>query len=380
MLSGLDCVLSEVYHITPLPSDPCPMEHCFTLSQLAGNSTNYLNTTNTTLVFLPGNHSLQSQIKFFANVTTVSVLANSTLSTDSVIILCGSDARFEFVGVNNVYMSGLKFVGCTGNRVESVDQFTLEDSSFVGQEDINGTALELNETSANLVQTSFNSNKGDKVHHVECVDASRRRTKAPAMAGGAISVTRSKITIVQSIFEENSAEMGGAIYSELNSNITIINSTFVGNHATSIASYRHCYVGGGILYDSGSTVITIADTKFMDNSTSAQDDGGAVYLSNAINTTITITDSEFTNISAHYNGGAVYLFRANNTTVTIIDSEFINSSAQYFGGAVYFEDAINTTMTITDSKFMDSSAQYSGGAVCMFGVTNTTIMITSSEF
>ena len=199
MLSGLDCVLSEVYHITPLPSDPCPMEPCFSLSQfaIACNSTNYLNTTNTTLVLQPGNHNLESQF-FLANVSTISMLANSTLSSDSVIT-CHHYAKFELVGVSNVYMSGLKFIGCTGNRVESVDQFTLEDSSFVGQEDINGTALELNETSANLVQTSFNSNKGDKVHHVECVDASRRRTKAPAMAGGAISVTRSKITIIQSL-------------------------------------------------------------------------------------------------------------------------------------------------------------------------------------
>ena len=70
MLSSF--VLSDIYHITPLPSDPCPVEHCFTLSQFAGNSTNYLNATNTTLV---GNHSLESQF-FFANISTISMLAN----------------------------------------------------------------------------------------------------------------------------------------------------------------------------------------------------------------------------------------------------------------------------------------------------------------
>ena len=87
-----------------------------------------------------------------------------------VLVECyhNSNARFKFVGISSVYISGLKFVGCTGNRFESVDQFTLEDSSFVGQEDITGTALELVETSANLVQSSFNDNKGEKVHHVKC--------------------------------------------------------------------------------------------------------------------------------------------------------------------------------------------------------------------
>ena len=260
-----DLVFSNVYHITPLSSDPCPVEHCFTLSQFAGNSTNYLKAINTTFVFQPGKHSLEFQL-LLGNVNTISMLANSTLPSDSVIT-CQRDARFEFVAVSNVNISGLNFLGCARNKVESVDLFTLEDSSFVGQEDINGTALELVETSANLVRSSFNYNKGDKIHHVRYWDYIESFRFVSAMAGGAISATRSKITVIQSMFEGNSAEVGGAIFSELNSNITIINSTFVGNHATSIASYSIRYASGGALYhDSDSTVITITDSKFMDNS------------------------------------------------------------------------------------------------------------------
>ena len=166
MLSGL--VLSDVYHITPLPIiDPCPVELCFTLSQI--NSTNYLNATNKTIVFQPGNHSLKSQF-FFANGHTYCLHAcklHFALSSDSVIT-CHQDARFEFAGVRSVYVSGLKFIGCAGNRVESVNEFILEDSSFVGQEDIIGRALELVDTSANIVRSSFNYNKGDNVHHAKC--------------------------------------------------------------------------------------------------------------------------------------------------------------------------------------------------------------------
>ena len=39
------------------------------------------------------------------------------------------------------------------------------------------------------------------------------------LQGGAISVTRSKITIIQSMFEGNSAKLDGVIFSELNSNV-----------------------------------------------------------------------------------------------------------------------------------------------------------------
>ena len=250
------------------------------------------------------------------------MLSNSTLSSHSFIIICDSNVKFEFVGVNNVYMNGLKFVGCTGNRVESVDLFTLEASSFVGQEDIEGTALELVETEASLVQSSFNYNKGDKVHYVECFDPVVVDViNVPAMAGGAILVTRSKITIIESMFEGNSVEIGGAIFSEFNSNITIINSTFVGNNASK-NRYNCVFGNGGVLYDSGSTVITITDSEF-------------IFLKNAIESSVTITNSKF-----------------------------IKNNAQNVGGAISL-DASGSTVTITNSQFMDNSAQ-SGGATLLY--------------
>ena len=60
------------------------------------------------------------------------------------------------------------------------------------------TALELVETSAYLVKSFFNYNKGDKEHRVICQDDSYRRVEIPARAGGAILATRSKVIIMQS--------------------------------------------------------------------------------------------------------------------------------------------------------------------------------------
>ena len=377
-------LLSDVYHITPSASDPCPTETCLTLSQFADNSTNFLNSTNTTLIFLPGNHNLESQI-LFANVSNISMLTMSSLSSNSVIT-CGHDASFKFVSVNGVYVGGLKFVGCAGNKVESVEQFILECSSFVGRADIIGTALELVETSANLVKCSFDNNKGDKERQVTCHDNFYKRVQIQAKAGGAISARRSRVKIMQSVFEGNSAEIGGVIFSELNSNITIINSTFVGNHATSTASYISCVdTGGGALYaDSGSTVINIINSQFMDNTAVGR--GGVVYLYAATNTSINITDSKFTD-NAQYSyedfirgGGALFMKVTNNTIITITDSEFKGNSAQGDSGAVYLRAATNTTITITNSEIEDNTAQQLGGGVYLSFMTSSTVTIAGCNF
>ena len=45
-----------------------------------------------------------------------------------------------------------------------------------------------------------------------------------ARAGGAILSTKSSVTIIESVFEGNSAEAGGAIFCTLQASITIINS------------------------------------------------------------------------------------------------------------------------------------------------------------
>ena len=51
---------SEVYYITANSTDHCTVEPCLTLSQFAANSNHYLHSDNTTLVFLPGTHYLNT--------------------------------------------------------------------------------------------------------------------------------------------------------------------------------------------------------------------------------------------------------------------------------------------------------------------------------
>ena len=285
----------EYYTVIPSPNDPCnETDLCITLSQFANNSSDYLR-TNTTLHFLPGEQHLDSMI-LVENCNTFYMRS----SDSNVIIVCNhSSARFEFHNVSVIHISGLTFIGCTGNIFISISQFILEDSQFIGHKDIKGTALELNETSATFTQTEFNHNYGSNVISLYCENGNDRRARndflsnnydieVSAMAGGAIVSTHSNVTIMDSTFEGNSAQAGGAIFAELQSNITIINSTFVGNQATSLQSYQYCYTGGGVLYsDSGSSVVV--HNSIFDHNTAHWLGGVIATGRSAHNFTIIIT-------------------------------------------------------------------------------------------
>ena len=158
----------------------------------------------------------------------------------NVTIVCNhSSTQFKFNNVSVVHISGLTFIGCTGNRFMHINQFTLEDSQFHGRKHISGIALELVETSAMFINIELSLNYGNRVttlfcendyeayarydflYYENCVE----NVKVDITAGGAIVSTHSNVTIVGSVFKGNSAQAGGAIFSELQSNITIINST-----------------------------------------------------------------------------------------------------------------------------------------------------------
>ena len=56
------CSAQSTYYITPTPDTPCPGEPCHTLSEyVAGQYSNSL-PVNTTMEFLPGNHTLEQTI------------------------------------------------------------------------------------------------------------------------------------------------------------------------------------------------------------------------------------------------------------------------------------------------------------------------------
>ena len=252
-----------------------------------------------------------------------------------------------------------------------VIEFVVEDTKFKGQENI-GTALELTETTAQIVNSTFLSNR--KGLYRQCVPSTFSYCMN-GFVGGAIIATNSTVDVSRSRFEDNRADWGGAIVAEQDSIVNMSENVFARNGAkfggvlfsdsgtiTIEASEFHDNnaAGGGILY-SGSSTIIIEASGFHDNY--ATRFGGVLY---SISSSITIEASGFHDNYATSKGGV--LFSSRNTITIIEASGFHDNYATRFGGVLYSSDS---TITIEASGFHDNYATMLGGVMHSIGDTIT---------
>ena len=215
LLPLLANVSSELYHITPSPHVPCPSHEsvpCLTRSQFLNTSNTYIS-SNTSLIFLLGNHTLDAEL-VVDNVSAFSMLSDSVSLSSTVWIICHYFGTFKLGNIGNVHINGLMFYGCTANRLTSVNYFFLEYSNFIGRDGHEGTALELFKTTARLVRTSFRFIVVNKLYTIECPELLLQWHDEVQQAGGAVVSIKSNVTILHSIFEGNSvvSGLGGAIF------------------------------------------------------------------------------------------------------------------------------------------------------------------------
>ena len=107
-LLGL-CSAQSTYYIKSKLDELCPGDPCYTLSEYANNHTFQSLPLNTTLSFLPGNHTLEQTI-------TVTNLMSLTLHGDppnqevTSRIVCTWPAGFVFTGIAELHISALAFI------------------------------------------------------------------------------------------------------------------------------------------------------------------------------------------------------------------------------------------------------------------------------
>ena len=168
------------------------------------------------------------------------------------------------------------------------------------------------------------------------------------------------LIVEDSIFVDNSADEGGAIY-WIGGLAEVADSTFELNHASD---------GGAIL----AVTAEIDNSTFEDNS--ADDDGGAIHLisdatigfstfegnfaedwGGAINTeyVINITNSEFVSNASWGRGGAV----SSDNSVYTLESTFTANGTTSDGGAIFANDDASTGYSV----FTDNTAGFRGGAI-----------------
>ena len=323
------CSAENVYCVTPTATScsmafcPHSSTHCATLSEYAQEAELYF-TSNTTMVFLPGDHVLDRNIKV-SNVDRLTMLGGSSSGTATVIRNGSVDFSFTNMVDFNIY--SLEFT--------SYYRFW----SF-GDHPASSSALYLQSLQhAKLVNCSFHNNTGT-----------------------ALAVRDTDITLVENTFIYNRCacqsfsemhELGCGIIA-LNSTLTFIGSTSFLNN-TQTASYP--FYSAGAIWASASSLHFNGTTNFIGNSAD-KGSGGAIHAENNMSLSFSGT-SNFSHNSA-YVGGACFTY--NNVILTFNgNNNFVNNSATTYGGAI---QALGSSLLSFNgtSNFSRNSA-YSGGAV-----------------
>ena len=316
----------NVYCVTSIATScsSCPHNstNCTTLSEYAQEAELYF-TSNTTMVFLPGDHVLDTNITV-ANISRLTMHGESS-SGNRATVVCSGSVGLSFTSMVDFKIDSLGFTSCSRllKYAITVPGFSLGHVYAV---------LDLQSTEhTELVNCSFHDNNGT-----------------------ALVVNNTDITLTgNSEFTHNRAcgsiLLGGAIIA-VSSNLTFTgNTTFLGNSATS-RQFPFDGFGGGAIITLNNTVLSFSGTNnFINNS--AGSDGGAIYTE--YNTVLNFNGANvFINNSADA-GGAI----ATNNTILSLNgtSHFINNSAP-MGGAI--RTKINNTLTFNGTIHFTNNGHY----------------------
>ena len=330
------------YHISPSANDSCSSEvnTCLTLAQFTANLDTYL-TWSTTLLFLPGDHSLESDFSVAEsdNLDSLYLQLNSKFAK----IHCNSFASFDFENVSMVYVHGIEFLECSF-FLSSVDRVIIKDTAFTGQAAF-GNTLELHECYTVIIGSYFTSATG-------------------------INAISSNLTVIQTLVEGSSEE---ALSAKRNSKIVIVNSSFVNN----AMKCNPC----NIMQLSESHAI-VNGSRFENNS--AVEDGGiflvrvsviSIYNSSFMLNTAGIFNTYLTNLNIHVsefisnkaNNGGIIVAMA--SYIFIIESTFIDNNATDEGGVLY---ATESSIVITERNFFGNNVATKSGGVMSVLHSNVT--------
>ena len=343
--------------------------NCLTLQQFASNLDNYLR-NNTTLIIQPGNFTLRLNL----TISNVGYFAMYHNSNPGDTLLCNKDTKLQFRSVTNLWIQNLHMSGCAGNHIEHVIRFFLINVTFGGlahalDSSYNGSALVVSESEGSITHCHFSqyyfgtSHSSFSFNSNSYMNVSMKRVTT--WIGGAMVIIHSNVTIVQSNFTENRAQLGGAIYAENDSIIVAKNTSFIFN--TVAASLPTCsdrkeIASGGAIYAIYGCSISIQNSYFGKNQAYCGDNiyGGVIAMYRG---SLVITRSEFEN---SHRGRVAYLLEC---SVSLKESK-LNFSQD---GVLF---ALRSIITITSSTISDSHG--SQGAVVQ--MINSSLAMRSSNF
>ncbi len=414
------------YHIRPTSDSPCPHEDCLTLSQYTSQNRSYSNSDNLTLVFLPGEHVLNTSIVFLWPLyDSVTLLGNdSSLPNITSKIVCNECSAFALIHVFKVEIRALGFESCGQNTSE----WTASPQDLFGLLEITGnvvpTVFALFVPHFHLTSCCMDSNYlplyvyESAVHSQNC-----EFTNNTGAYGGAVLAYSSTVEFTgQTLFQDNIAtEEGGAMSISFGDLLIKECAVFLNNKAKlfggGIASYyssvrfdyntssssadivntsgdRLCELGnpniqfdtnvadlGGALCVFNTSIVIAVKTTFHGNR--AINSGGGVYAQASKLTfrkLTTFADNQLTFgeeplLDSRSTVGYSYRFYQNSAffggAISISYSFlmlsenciFANNSGEFYGAGIYVSNS--TLQFYSKSVFRHNHAHY-GGAICIF--------------
>ena len=379
LINTLSCCSAEnVYCVTPTaafcPFCPSNSIHCTTLSEYAQEAETYF-TSNTTMVFLPGDHTLDMNITV-ANVARLNIYGESSSDSIATIVRNGS-VGFSFTNMVDFNLYSLVFTSynrswsygshppsTSAMLLQSIPNAKLVNCSF---HDNLGTALAVNDTNITLAENS-------KFIRNRC--ACQSFSEVHGYGCGIAALNSNLVFTGKSFFHDNTqttssySYCGGAIWASASSLHFNGTNSFIGNSAKGNTS-----VGGAIYANTNSVLSFIGTSEFSHNS--AGSNGGVIYAYNNVVLTFNGTNNFFSN-SAERFGGAIYA--GYNTSLSFIGiSDFGQNSAQHYGGAIDAYENVPLTLNGANNFIDNSACNGNGGAI--YTESNTSLsFIGTSDF
>ena len=344
------CFTQSTYYIKPTPDTPCPAEPCLTLSEYAQG---HFLTSNTTLIFLPGNHSLDRDIAV-TNVTRFVMLGDSTDDPDiTTRIACTSPAGFVFQDISEVQVHLMEVNSCGNNEhsamlVSSVTQLQIINSTF---HDSRNTSLSAVNSNLSIYGARFEGSSSTGLLLSNSTVELDGCTDFYSNNQSGINAVESTIIFMGTItFAYNSAMNGGEI--------SAIDSSISGSGDVACINNTAVSEGGG-MYLEGSNMNNEGSIRFSGNFAGAHGGGIAVRQSD-IHFCSTAT------LNSATTGSGVGL--VNSTLKSLTEIYITNNTASNAGGGLF---GTNSILAIKGSaSFEGNEATFGGGVFIELGIVN----------
>ena len=295
--------------------------------------------------------------------------SGALIAGDDVNTLTVSGSTFKENG--GLYGAGIFVAGSDF----TVSDCVFDKNSAFGKGDMtpnnnNGAAIVVTDTGKDITGIITDSNfTNNKAHFSGAVDICEGKitiknsifvNNSAEYCAGAIAVdsqiNKPAVEIINSKFDSNSAEYGGAIYNYYN--LTVVDSTFTNNSKDTIYNFRVANLDLGIktFTDLQNAIGLVRGTLTLDSDIAMTDDEAANFKDGVVINKNIVIDGKGHTIDAK-NLGRIFSI-GEGFTVTLTNATLINGKADK-GGAIYNDGSL----TLSDVKLSDNAADSYGGAV-----------------